>query len=86
MTEEEFKNLKVGDCFMYDVLDGDYFINKVIDIKKDTVTVEQIYTNFDANTDNGVTIEFKKGKGLDQMELLPLYNSPLYLAMNEEEK
>lgn len=85
MTEEEFKNLKVGDHFMYDVFDGDYYINKVIDIEKDTVTVVQIYTNLLYGSVNGETTEFEKKAGLGQIELLPLYNSPLYLAMNEEE-
>lgn len=85
MTQEEFENLKVGDVFK-NASANYWFINRIVEITSEGDYKIEVLDNYEGTNEGGDFI-FRHGINChDRLELLPLYNSPLYKAMSESEE
>lgn len=85
MTEKEFKNLKVGDVVSYksEVL---LKLDKQLNIEDGWYNVDDIKWTWISPDNNSVThLTYICQHYCSAYETLPLYRSPLYLAMQEGE-
>lgn len=79
MTEEEFRNLKVDDIIYYRPEES---VERVLAIDLDGGEIQTIIIKSRHRGIETVPPMSEYGR----FDILPLYNSPLYKAMNEEEE
>lgn len=79
MTEEEFETLEVGVRFIVHNNDSRSFVCEVLRNNKFKIVQAFWKHNSDKSYNSCYICDDRK------TELLPLYSSPLYLAMNEKE-
>lgn len=79
MTKEEFENLKVGDVIFDAEADYTLKVNRLALDKDVLCTVIEGVDNI------GYDSWWAFASQPDRYEFSPLYNSPLYLAMSEED-